>query len=109
MNDSISNNLRLIEKEINQTKDLRIHKDNIFNRRFSVLLSSLQDLSTVSTRLERNIKKAERLNRLIQTRFHKEDANNITEEGQRLRKELEEINKENESDLKSLHILQKYF
>lgn len=106
---NINDNLRLFENHIRALGDTRIHKDNSFNRRFSVVLESFSDVETLALRLQENIKKVEDFNREIQVRNLKEDAVTIFEEGQVLRRELDKIDNNNRVDLKSIHIFTKIF
>jgi len=87
----------------------RIHRDNEFNRRMSVVLSSFSDIETILLRLEKNILKCETIERGIQKRNNDEDKEIIQEEGQILRREEEIINRENKVDLKALYIFTKIF
>lgn len=106
----IHDSLRILESEINGKKDLiRIHKDNVFNRRFSVVLSDFSDFETIGMRLSKNISRVEVLQRSIQKGFEGEDKVIITDEGQRLRQEDNHINSENQVDFKCLYIFSKIF
>lgn len=87
----------------------RIHRDNEFNRRISVVLSSFSDMETISLRLENNILKCETIERSIQKRNNYEDKEVIQEDGQMLRRDKEAINRENKVDLKALYIFTKIF
>ena len=108
--DDINKDLREVETHVNAKKDLeRIHKDNQFNRRFSNLLGAFSDLDAVGRRLEDNISKVEDLNRKIQARFKLEDKDQIMEEGQRLHRESDKINHQNQADFKSLYFFAKIF
>ncbi len=106
----IYENIRKLESLINTKNDLtRIHKDNVFNRRFSVVLSDFSDLETIGMRLNKNIPEVETLQRIIQKRFKSEDKDRITDEGQRLHQESDKINRENQVDFKCLYIFSKIF
>ncbi|MCK9293378.1 hypothetical protein M0P25_04850 [archaeon] len=113
----ISNNLKEIEETfkgvgviINQRKDLkRLHKDNIFNRMYSVVLSSLVDVEILFLRLEKNLKNIEKISIKINKRSQKEDKEEISKEGQQLRKEMDKLKGEAFVDFKSVYIFLKIF
>lgn len=108
--DSIKKKLIALEEKVRESKHAeRIHKDNIFNRRFSSVLATYSDFETIVKRLEENIKLAESLNRSIYETDKKESGLKISEEGQRLRRDSDKINKYNLVDFKAAYIFAKIF
>jgi hypothetical protein len=107
---NINNYLKNISIKFNKRKDLkRIHRDNEFNRRYSVVLSAFSDIESFALRLETNIIKFELIERKIQKRNYCEDKDMIHEDGQKLRREADKINKQNVADFKSLYVFAKIF
>lgn len=106
---NIKKSLQELSMEINAIKDLRMHKNNSFNRAFSVVLSYFNDLETIYLRLERNILESLKLEREILKRNRFEDKDIITDIGQELRRECSKFDNENKTDLKCLFIFSKIF
>lgn len=93
---------------INGRKEIeRLHRDNLFNRRFSAMLSSYSDFETVALRLERMIAQNQILERQIQ--YEMRGKKNIPDELQPLMKDAHRMNKENQVDFKGLYIFAKIF
>jgi hypothetical protein len=113
----ISSNLKKIENSfnevmvvINQRKDLeRIHKDDTFNKMYSVVLSSLVDVEILFLRLEKNLERISKTSKKIDGRNQKEDREIISKEGQRLRKKIQKLQRECSVDFKAVYIFQKIF
>lgn len=95
---------------INERKDLeRLHRNNSFNKRYSVVLSSLVDVEVIIIRLQRNLEKLAKISREINKRNQKEDKEVISKEGQGLRKEGGELQKETLVDFRCAYIFLKIF
>jgi hypothetical protein len=102
--------LESLSKIANENKDfVRIHRDNIFNKNFSVVLSSLVDVSVLTERLDENIHKLIEIEKVIQQRNKKEDKDRITEDGQKLHKISDKLTRANQVDFKALYIFSKIF
>ncbi|MDX9893373.1 MAG: hypothetical protein RB292_03070 [Patescibacteria group bacterium] len=96
---------------INNHKDelFSLHKENSFNKRFSIVLSSFEDLSAVVDQLSLNIKESVEVEKEIQRRWYREDKDKITSEGQKLRKKAHKLTLHCQKDFKSLYIFSKIF
>ena len=93
--------LKEFSTSVNTHKKLPTHKDNLFNYRFSRLLSSFEDIKVTAERLDRNIKKHEEASIIVQ-RYH---WNDYSEAGQKPRREMDRYNRKNQTDLKALYLL----
>jgi len=104
----IRKSLRTLYKAVNESKgNDRIHRRNSFNKNFSVVLSSLEDVFIFTERLDSNISKSIEIESVIQQRNKREDKEKITEEGQRLRKIADKLTRTNQTDFKALYIFLK--
>ena len=100
--------LHIFSTHINSRKDIeRLHRGNLFNRRFSAMLSSYDNFETVGSRLERTILQYQILERKIQ--YEMRDKRDIPDELQPLMKEANRFGRENQADFKSLYIFAKIF
>jgi len=107
---AIKESLGALAKKINKNKRLeRIHRGNVFNKIFSVTLSSLEDVLVLAERLDSHISKSIEIERAIQQRNREEDKDEITEEGQRLRKIVDKLTRANQTDFKALYVFSKIF
>lgn len=106
----IKTSLDSLSKTVNENKNYeRVHRGNAFNKNFSIILSSLEDISVFAERLDLNINQSIEVERIIQHRIKKEDKDVITAEGQRLRKVGGKLNRFNQTDFKALYIFSKIF
>lgn len=106
----IKASLDALSKTANENKNYeRIHRKNAFNKYFSVIISSLADVSVFAERLDLNINKSVEIGRIIQRRNKEEDKDTITAEGQRLHKIESELDSFNQADFKALYIFLKIF
>jgi hypothetical protein len=106
----LKNCLKNLSVKFNERKDLeRIHRYNLFNRRLSAVLDSFSDVETIAKRLEENISTIENIERKIQKRNSTEDKEIIKDDGQKLRKEGDRINRQNIVDFKALYAFAKIF
>lgn len=108
--EEIKASLDALANKINENKELgRVHRGNAFNKIFSVILSSFEDVLVFAERLDSHISKSIETERVIQQRNKKEDKDEITEEGQRLRKIADKLTRTNQTDFKALYIFLKIF
>jgi len=102
--DETKNLLSELSKKVNfdQVKKAfaRLHRENVFNRRFSGVLDSFSDFQTVAERLDENI---ERLI-LIERKAQKQDKID-----QDLYKKADKLIRQNRTDLKNLYVNAKIF
>jgi hypothetical protein len=105
----IRDSFNFFSKKVNEDKDYLIHKDNSFNRKFSVILSAFEDIYILGERLRSNIEESIRINGIIQQRNKLEDKDNISSEGQELRKVADGLDRFNRVDFKALYIFSKIF
>lgn len=97
-----------LSTHINERKEIeRLHRGNLFNRRFSAMLSSYDNFQTVGLRLERTIIQNQILEQKIQHEMR--DKTDIPDELQPLMKEADRMGRENQADFKSLYIFAKIF
>lgn len=82
----------------------RLHKENIFNRRFSGVLDSFTDLQTTVERLEKNIEQSIKVGREIYKEIHRGDKIN-----QELHRESDNLTKQNKADLRHFYVNAKIF
>lgn len=102
--------LDALSKTVNENKNYeRVHRGNTFNKNFSVILSSLTDVSVFAERLDLNISQSIKIEKIIQNRNRKEDKDEITAEGQKLRKIGSKLDRFNQADFKALYIFLKIF
>ncbi len=106
---NILNTLNEISSFINKNKNLKIHKDNKFNKNFSLVLSTGVDVVTLIERMGNEIKELQKVEHIIQLRNEKEDKTTISKKGQELRKLADFLTKNLEVDFKSLYIFSKIF
>lgn len=106
----MNKNIKDLQSFVNTKKAIkRIHKGNIFNRKFSAILTTFSDFETIAERLEENIINSEILEREIQRRNQIQDKEKITIEGQNLRKKSDKLTKQISVDFRSLYIFSKIF
>jgi len=82
----------------------RLHKENIFNIRFSGVLDAFSDFQTTAERLEKNIERSIKVGREIYSEIYKED-----EMDQELRRKAHNLTKQNKADLRHLYVNAKIF
>src|SRR3989344_7378644 len=93
---------------INTRTDIpRMHKENIFNRRFSATLTSYSDFETVGLRLERTIAGHKKLEHSIQLEMRGRDK--IPDDLQSAMRAAGQMEKEMQADFKSLYMFAKIF
>jgi len=78
----------------------RLHKDNIFNRRFSAILDTFTDLKSVVERLEENIQESINIGRLTQSQ---------EEIDQELYRKQDTLTRQNKADLRTMYVNSKIF
>src|SRR3989344_7043923 len=104
----VSKNLHNLSIYINTRNDIeRLHRDNIFNRRFSAMLSSYIDFETVALRLERNVKESREVEHSIRVRM--EGLMEIPDELQPAMRIAVQLTREMQADFKSLYMFGKIF
>jgi hypothetical protein len=86
-----------------------IHRDNNYNKNFSILLSAYEDVYSFIKRLEKEIETLNEVEHIIQRRNRNRDSRVITKKGQRLRQISSELTKNIEADFKALYIFLKIF
>jgi len=106
---NILNVLNEISSFINKNKNLKIHKDNKFNKNFSLVLNACVDVVTLIERIDNEIKKLQKVEHIIQLRNKEEDKTIISEKGQELRRLADFLIKNLKVDFKSLYIFSKIF
>jgi hypothetical protein len=78
----------------------KIHKNNIFNKRFSGVLDAFSDLKSVTERIEENIEQSIKIERELQ------ESKEINQE---LHGKADKLTAQNQTDLKTLYIYSKIF
>ena len=98
-----------LASHINNKKEIleKLHRDNLFNRQFSAMLSSYSDFETVGLRLARTITESQKLEHDIQQRM--QGLKQIPDELQPVMVEADRLTRENQADFKSLYIFAKIF
>ena len=103
------NALYHFKTEVNADKKLDAHKDNVFNKKFSVIFSAFEDFSVFAERLNESSKESILVQRAIRQRLQHEDQEQISDGGQNLRRRLSEIDRYDCADFKALYVFSKRF
>jgi len=101
--------LKELKKCVNAQKELACHRDNLFNRHYTRLLSLFSDLQVTVNRLDENTKKIDPITNIIQFKNLEEDRFFISDEGQKLRNEWVKLSLKMQTDLKALYLFSKIF
>lgn len=106
----VKKSLDLLSKTVNENKDCeRVHRGNSFNKNFSVILSSFEDVLVFAERLDLNTEKSVEVERIIQQRMKNEDRDRITEDTQNIFKTADKLTRTNQTDFKALYVFSKIF
>lgn len=106
----VKKSLNALSKTVNESKDCgRVHRDNSFNKNFSVILSSFEDVLVFAERLDSNTEKSIEAERVIQQRMKNEGEGKITGETQELLKVADRLTRANQTDFKALYVFSKIF
>lgn len=107
--DDIKNTLNLFFEKFSKLPNHRVHLDNRFNKLSSVISSFFEDMAVCGERLNLNIKESVKINREIQNSDNFKYGNTIDEDGQKLRRLSNQVDRYNITDLKGLYIFAKIF
>jgi len=114
---SISIICKEIKQLLNKLNDIaskdkaleRIHRDNNYNKFFSILLSAYEDVDSFTKRLEKEIEALNKIEHVLQRRNRNRDSYIISKKGQKLRQTSSELTQNIEADFKALYIFLKIF